>query len=69
MLLEAQRGYEKYPPQLETTTHITLSTFFYLIFINRAENSKMLKSIHTKRAGHRMRQAGFKPATAPTPLV
>ena len=42
---------------------------FYLIFTNRAENSKMLKSIHTKRAGHRMRQAGFKPATAPTPLV
>ena len=42
---------------------------FYLIFINRAENSKMLKSIHTKRAGHRMRQAGFKPATAPTLLV
>ena len=40
----------------------------YLIFTNRAENSRMLKSIHTKRAGHRMRQVGFKPATAPTPL-
>ena len=41
----------------------------YLVFTNRAENSRMLKFIHTKRAGHRMRQAGFKPATAPTPLV
>ena len=27
MLLEAQRGYEEYPPQLEATTHITFSTF------------------------------------------
>ena len=41
----------------------------YLIFTNRAENSRMLKFIHTKRAGHTMRQAGFKPATAPTTLV
>ena len=43
MLLEAQRGYEKYPPQLETTTHITLSTL-HLIFTNWAENGKMLSS-------------------------
>ena len=68
MLLEAQRGYEKYLSQWKRQ-HTSRLVPFYLIFTNWAENSRMLKFIHTKRAGHRMRQAGFKPATAPTPLV